>query len=190
MPNSSLTPSVELISQGTNESWKEAQFPASPRPGRVARKWPGWARQLTAPPPGLSLSQGWAKSRLGESSPALHLKKSRRARRRQRLEEGLELLRVKCNCETMVSKYAIGQGERYSREVNKFSLRILTYHKKESKDSIRTYFYKHLHKHKQALFENHRERRASRSLRSTWRAVGAQVVMGWPADHPVSCSKG
>lgn len=113
----------------------------APGPGRVARKWPGWARQLTAPPPGLSLSQGWAKSRLGESSPALHLKKSRQARRRQRLEEGLELLRVKCNCEMMVSKYAIGQGERHSHEVNKFSLRILTYHKKESKYSIRTYFY-------------------------------------------------
>lgn len=84
---------------------------------------------------------GMGRGRLRESSPALHLKKSRQARRWQRLEEGLELLRVKCNCEKMVSKYAIGQGERYSREVNKFSLRILTYHKKESKHSTRTYFY-------------------------------------------------
>lgn len=68
---------------------------------------------------------------------------------------------MKCNCGKMVSKYATGQGERYSRDVNKFSLRILTYHKKNQNTPYGLTCTKHLHEHKQALFKNHRERRAS-----------------------------
>lgn len=77
--------------------------------------------------------------------------------------------------------------------MNKFSLQVLTYHKKESKYSICT-FTKHFHKHRQALSENHRERRASRFIKTHLDATGredggGQVVTGWPADHPAPVPK-